>query len=331
MFRLKKILLAAVISLFLALSLSTTARATCLNDFKLLDLVNWGSVFPISIAGIEIAGSTDSVTTVDTISSPICVCPAPPPLFIRIGLTVGFWEPARYIETVKDPGCLPSLGINLGITSGGELGGTNSSVASTGSHYTSAQAHYFIYPIWSMMGMLTDWICAESSGFDVAYMTEFDPLWQDDSLSAIINPESVLFGNPVTQAACIADSIASTVGLSLSPLFWCMGSWGSAYPLTGHIGSSLYTEANAAIAARMLYKLAREMLVCDTNINICGCMPTPIWVKHNYKMHAAVPVKDFSAHPIGRSGLLWSSVKNPPVGGDNFVWTLYRRRNCCAF
>ena len=131
MFRIKRILKAAVISLFLALSLSTSAKATCLSDFKLLDLVNWGSVFPISIAGIEIAGSADAVTTVDTISSPICVCPAPPPLFIRIGLTVGFWEPARYIETVKDPGCLPSLGINLGITSGGELGGTNSSVAST--------------------------------------------------------------------------------------------------------------------------------------------------------------------------------------------------------
>src|SRR3989337_4457534 len=102
MFRLKKILLAVVISLFLALSLSTPARAACLSDFKLLDLVNWSSIFPISIAGIEIAGSTDEVTTVDTISSPLCVCPAPPPLFVRIGLTVGFWEPARYIQTVQD-------------------------------------------------------------------------------------------------------------------------------------------------------------------------------------------------------------------------------------
>src|SRR3972149_9538559 len=230
MFLRKRIVKIATISFFLALSLSTPARAACLSDFKLLDLVNWSSIFPISIAGIEIAGSTDEVTTVDTISSPTCVCPAPPPIFIRIGLTVGFWEPARYIETVKDPGCLPSLGIDLGITSCGGLRGTNSSVASTGSHYTSAQAHYFIYPIWSMMGMLTDWVCAESSGFDVAYMTEFDPLWQGDSLSAILNPEAVLFGNPVTQAACIADSIASPAGASLSAPVWFMGSWGSAYP-----------------------------------------------------------------------------------------------------
>ncbi|MBI5642609.1 MAG: TraU family protein [Deltaproteobacteria bacterium] len=327
----KRMIKNAIISLFLALSFSTPVRATCPSDFKLLELVNWSSIYPISIAGVEIADSTDEVTTTDIISSPICVCEADPPLYIQIGLSVGFWEPARLIETVKDPGCFPSMGIEFNVTSGGGLGGTNSSAASTGSHFTSAQAHYFIYPIWSMLGMLTDWVCAESSGFDVAYMTEFDPLWQDDTLSLIINPESVLFGNPATQAACIADSIASAAGQSLSPLFWCMGSWGSAYPLTGHIGSSLYTEANAAIAARMLYKLAREMLVCDTNIDICSCKSTPIWVKHNYKMHVAVPVKDFSAHPIGRSGLLWSSAKNPPVEGDNFVWTLYRRRSCCAF
>lgn len=331
MFLTKRILQAAAISLFLTVFLATPAKATCTTQFNLLNLVNWRSIFPITVAGVDWVQSSDTVTTVDLYKSPICVCPAPPPLFIRIGIPIGYWEPARYIETVKDPGCLPSLGMNLNITSGGELAGTNASVASTGSHYTAAQAHYFIYPVWAMFGLLTDSICAEASGFDVAYMTEFDPLWQDDSLSAIINPEAVLFGNPVTQAACIADSVASTAGLSLSPLFWCMGSWGSAYPLTGHIGSSNYTEANAGIAARMLYKLARELLVCDTNVNICSCVPTPIWIKQNYKMHAAVPVKDFSAHPIGRSGLLWSSLKNPPVGGDNFVWTLYRRRNCCAF
>ncbi|MBI3755301.1 MAG: TraU family protein, partial [Deltaproteobacteria bacterium] len=173
--------------------------------------------------------------------------------------------------------------------------------------------------------------CSEGSGFDLDYMTESDALWQDDSLTAVITPEVVLFANPVAILACIADSISSAAGMSLDTLFWCMGSWGSAYPLTGSMGTSKIVEANAGIAARMLYKLAREFYVCDTNVNICSCIPTPIWIKGNYKMHISYPVKDSKARSIGTTGLLWSMDKNPPVGGDNFVWMLYRFRDCCAF
>jgi len=323
----------AAISLLLILAMAGNAFAICPSTgaFDMFNMVNWGSIFPISIAGIEIAGSRDAVMTVPPISSPICVCPMPPPLFFRIGLTISFWEPARYIETVKDAWCIPSLGVGLDSTSGATLDGVNKLDAGN-SEFTFAQAHYFIFPVWAMLGLMVDSVCVESEGFDIAYMTELDPLWQNDGLSAIINPEAVLFGNPVAQFACMADSVSAAAGAALSPLFWCMGSWGSAYPLTGSTTMSAYTQANAGIAARMLYKLSRELLVCDTNINVCGCMPTPIWVKHNYKMHVSKPVKDYSAHPIGRSGLMWDWLKNPPTGkGDNYVWMLYRMRGCCAF
>lgn len=314
--------------------LATRVSAICPTGIKLLDIVNWQSIFPITIAGIPVSHSTDTVKTIDSTRTPICICPMDMPPFFRVGLTVGFWEPARFIETVKDAWCMPSLGIDLGLASGVQLDGSSSGGEATGtSEHTFAQAHYFVFPIWELLGLLTDYICIEHSGFDVAYMTELDPLWQDDSLAAIIQPEAVLFANPVAQLACIADSISSASGLSLSPLFWCMGSWGSAYPLTGTIGSATNIEANAGIAARMIYKLAREGLVCDTNIDVCGCVPTPIWKKHNYKLHISYPVKDSHAHPIGRTGLLWESFKNPPykIGQDNFIWMLYRRRNCCAF
>jgi len=331
MFRINNIMkgFAALLTIFFMFV--NPARAVCPTGFELLNLVNWSSIFPISIAGIEIAGSTDNVATIDSVTSPICVCPMSVPPYFRIGLTVGFWEPARLVETVKDPGCFPSMGFSVPVASGTNLAGSNGSAEGSGSDATFAQAHYFIYPIWGLLGLLTDWACVESAGFDVAYMTEFDPLWQDDSMAAILNPEAVLFGNPAAQLACIADSVSATAGLSLSPLFWCMGSWGSAYPLTGHMDNSLYVTANAGIAARMLYKMAREMLVCDTNIDLCGCVQTPIWVKHNYKFQEGLPVRDFEAHPIGRSGLLWTSAKNPPFVGDNFAWVLFRRRNCCAF
>jgi len=308
-----------------------TALAVCPKTFHLIDLFNWNSMFPISIAGMSQGKATDNVMTIDTYGPPICTCPIPIPPYTRIGIDIRFWEPARMVETVRGPGCFPSMGFSVNAASGMNLAGTQTSQVNGGtSNFSFAQAHYFIYPVFSMLGLFIDWACIESGGLDVAYMTEFDPLWQDDSMSAILNPEAILFGNPAVQLACIADSVSAAAGLSLSPLFWCMGSWGSSYPLTGHIEEDEYLTANAGIAARMLYKMAREMLVCDTNIYMCGCVPTPIWVKHNYKFQEALPVKDSAAHPIGRTDLIWGSLKDYPKDTD-FVWMIYRRRNCCAF
>jgi hypothetical protein len=68
----------------------------------------------------------------------------------------------------------------------------------------------------------------------VAYITELDPLWNADELSFILNPEAILFGNPIAQAACAADCVAATAGFPLNPLFWCGGCQGSLYPFTGN-------------------------------------------------------------------------------------------------
>ncbi|MDX9823119.1 MAG: TraU family protein [Syntrophales bacterium] len=309
------------------------AQAVCRSGIPLNPVTDlcWQCIFPVSIAGIEIIPGPSENNVPDLSGMPVCTCPAPPPLFIRIGIPVSFWEPARYVETVKDPYCFPSLGLGLssedGFLGGGSQELSNASVDTS----TFAQAHYFIYPVWSIMELLTDLICVEHSGFDVAYLTEVDPLWQNDILAFILEPESILFANPVAQTACIADGVSTNAGMSMSPLFWCIGSGGSAYPLTGHVNDDNELMANSTIAARMVYKLAREGLVCDPALYLCACVPTPIWVKHNYRMHIAKPVRDFMCHPFGRTGLVWGALKNPPLVGDNFVWQLFRRRSCCAF
>ena len=51
--------------------------------------------------------------------------------------------------------------------------------------------------------------------------------------SFIINPEALLFGNPIAQTACVADSVAATVSQPIDPLFWCMGSWVRLSPVGG--------------------------------------------------------------------------------------------------
>jgi hypothetical protein len=43
---------------------------------------------------------------------------------------------------------------------------------------------------------------------DIAYLSEVDPLWNDSTLSMLINPEAALFGNLIAQGACAADAAA---------------------------------------------------------------------------------------------------------------------------
>lgn len=292
----------------------------------------WHCVFPIKIGGITVSGAKfeGSVPTDPQASKPFCFCPRPLPL-PQIGIPISFWEPARVIETVKTPYYSPFIGKGLMYSWKG--GGTHSIDPTDTSVFS--QAHYFIFPIWTMLEIFTDALCMEASGVDLAYITEVDPLWNNDSLAFIIQPESILFANIAAQMSCVADSVSSNAGLPLAPLFWCMGSWGSAYPMTGHVNDDDYVQANAAIAARTIFKLARQLLICDPGINVCGCVPTPIWKKDNYRLQAARPVRTATSHPIGRSDLIWGAFINPPLlssgnSGDEFLWVIFRKRTCCV-
>lgn len=289
--------------------------------------VCWYCMFPLKIAGKESVAGFPSPP--DMANAPTCICPAPPPVFVRIGIPVSFWEPARYIETVKDPYCFPALGTGFPTNSIMGAGDTTQRKEEANSFQ---QAHYAIFPVYAMMELFVDFVCVEHAGFDLAYITEVDPLWNDDLLAFIIQPEALLFANPIAQLACVADSVASNVLYPIPFLFWCMGSSGSAYPLTGHINSANYVQVNHGIAARMIYKLGREGLLWDPGIWICGAVPSFIWTKWNYRLQIAKPVRGLLCPPIGQSSLIWGIAKNPPTGaGDNFLFIVFRKRVCCAF
>ncbi len=303
--------------------------------------VCWECIFPIKIAGTRIdgQGSTPDGGMIEppdaADGNTICTCQAPPPIYERTGIAISFWEPARIIETVKDPFCFPYIGESVydEYNNTAELSGANEeNGGNQETPNTFSQAHYMIFPVWSMMEMLVDSSCVESGGFDIAYMTEFDPLWNDDELMFYIQPEALLFANPIAQFICMVDAVSSNVGLPLAPLFWCIGSYSSVYPLSGIIGHSDHIQSQAALAARMLYKLAREGLLVDVGIYLCSGVNTPIWVKWNYRLQLAKPVRSAGCIPIGRTGLLWTYFKNPPFfpGGDNFLFVIFRKRACCA-
>jgi len=293
--------------------------------------VCWKCIFPIKIAGITIIGGPEDCP--DPVKYPICICPAPPPIFFRIGIPVAFWEPARMVEVVKDPFCFPSLGMRLGGFSRGQLQGSSSEGAGTVRRgHTFQQAHWFLFPVYALLEILVDFVCVEHTSFDVAYLTEVDPLWNDDSLAFIIQPEALLFANQIAQMACTADSVTSQVGLPLNALFWCIGSWGSSYPLSGALDNEDVTAASAGIGARMIYKLGRQGLLWDTATDLCQKVPSFIWVKYHWKFQIARPVRGRQCIPLGRSGMIWGVAKNPPKSGsDNFLFMVFRKRACCAF
>ena len=318
----------------LILSIPQKTKATCDSSFiNPFTEICWSCIFPVKIGGITVLGS-DYPDTKDNVSAPICFCKGPGGIPIP-GVPVSFWEPIKIIETVKDPWCFPSFGFKIDAKSKpSHLRGTLATdVNKRYGAYVFMQAHEIIFPIFKMLNILTDFTCISSNDFDIAFMTELDPTWNNDMLALVLNPEALVFANQVAQFSCIADAVAATSGVPKNELFWCMGSWGSAYPLAGGISSKSITEASAALAARLLYKLHRAKIVCDRNVNPCGCVYPTIWNKSNWRLQPLRPkTATATAVRIGEPVELWGRNLNPPFkkGCDNFSYIIFRKVACCA-
>jgi conjugal transfer pilus assembly protein TraU len=315
-----------VLALFLLVITKTYAGECSTSFLSIPTEINWQCVFPISIGGVATLGGSDND---DDIGDPICVCGGANP---TIGLTVSFWEPARVIDTVKDAWCMNAIGVELGGADSGQ-GDGSLSIDSTGSAQTArmfAQMHYYKFPVWSILDMFMDLPCKEDAGFDIAMMSELLPHWNNPILAMLLNPEALVFGNPIAKLACAADSIAASSGSPLDTLFWCMGSWGNVYPFTGSIVASDRVEANAGIAARSIYMMGRTGLLMDPGVDSCGFSYTPIWNKSHYKLQLMRPVRDDSCRPIGMTGMGWTMGKNKILGGGNYSWMVFRKVKCCV-
>ena len=260
-----------------------------------------------------------------TIEGP-CICPRPPPIFVEKGMIVSYWEPFLLLDTSTTAFYSAMMGKSLGKSVTDELGGKNKSsdAVDIANESTFAQAHAFLLPLMKGVCQRNDY---------GAWWSEYDSLWQNDELAAILTPEASLFASKAMVMACMTDAAAANLGWPLDVMPWCLGSGGSAYPMTGHVDNDNIVQANATAAYRMLYKLNRIGMVCDPS-PICGCMPTPVWIKSHYKLQVARPGIR-GAHPIGRATRLWDSGLNPPYTGalgpnDEFLWVVFRKQRCCT-
>lgn len=319
------------------LALSNVAYAKCVGKItNPITDVCWSCIFPISIGSFTVLEGVESYDTQNS-PSPVCACGAPIP---RVGISVGFWEPIRLVDVVREPYCFVNLGgmkLDPGVHAAHGAQSYDDSTTRMGNY----QVHWYQYPAIYWLKLISFAVCLENTEFDIAMLSEFDPAWDDDLVNFVLFPEAALFGNPIAQGACAADCVAASTGkLPIDALFWCAGCQGSMYPMSGTISNQVSPiQASLLLVERMTFKLHRlgdlrgSMGIAAT----CGTYPMPIMDKSQYKSQMTYPVTAsdkggvFACNPFGRSTVLWESGKTRPVKGEDFGYLVWRKRNCCAF
>ena len=322
-----------IISLCLAL-LSINAEANCKGHFvnPITDIC-WGCLFPLSIGNFKVVGS-DYPDTKNP-SSPIEICKSD--IGYRVGLNIGYWEPFAMTDVTPTPFCLVNLGgIQLSLGNKAAQGGKQQreSDASGAFYYV----HWYKYPVIYWLQIITSLGCLEHDEFDLAYASEIDPMWNDDEASFIFNAESALFSNPITQAACAADSVASLTSHAIDSLFWCIGSQGGIYPLTGTVFDEKSPLQSAVLLSeRADYRLHRYGAIEETSPDsgdvvdgkICSPYHSLILPKSRYRYQLTNTVaKASSCYPFGHAVATWEMGHVDPSAGDNFGFLIFRKRSC---
>lgn len=291
--------------------------------------VCWECLFPITIG--DVALKEGDIPDIENPSNPVCSCPNP---FPRVGLAIGYWEPIRLVDVTKRPFCFVNMG-GAEIDSGISIG-TGKAPSDNEDYAANWHVHWYIYPLLYWLNLLGDGLCLEASGFDIAYISELDPLWQDDELTFLLNPESILFSNPIAHAACAADCAAATVRTPFDFLFWCAGCQGGMYPLNGRVQAHINGVQSSLLAAeRMAYKLHRQLSLWGTSGEeaLCQPYPMPIIKKSQYRTQMVNPTPTTGSKgcvPLGRSSTLYEANKEIPIIGEDFGYLFWRKRNCCA-
>jgi len=310
--------------------------STCNGNFvNPISDICWDCLFPLSVGSIPVVPSRHPDTR--NPSFPICLCPISAPPFVRPGIAIGFWEPARLVDVSKDPWCFVNIG-GLNISPGFDIGHKTTTYEDGSAHEGQYFVHWYIYPLLYWLELLADFACVENASFDIAYVSELDPLWQDDELSMLINPEAAVFANPIAQAACAADCAAvTTTGQNVPGLFWCGGCHGSIYPFNGNLGTDTTRIQGAALAAeRMTYKLHRQLIAWRTSgpEAICQKQIAPIWPREQYRYQLVNPIPHVSGPGTcpraGTATIVYESGRTIPAVGEDVGFLVWRKRNCCA-
>jgi conjugal transfer pilus assembly protein TraU len=326
----RKLALVAVFSFLAQSAFASVCKGSFINPLNIC----WKCLFPLSIGKMAVKGG-ELPDSNDNPSSPIGVCPDSK-LGLRVGLNIGFWEPSAVTDVTDTPYCLPNLGgLKLNLGNGRGQGGHKS--AQSTRHHTFYNVHWYKYPLLSWLNIITSVGCMQGGDFDIAFMTELDPTWDDSQMASVLNPEAFIFANPIAQSACAVDSIATIKGgLPNDGLFWCAGSQGSMYPFSGHSSSSQSPVASAILfSERLDYKMHRLGLIEDSTpvgdnlSSVCTTHYSPILKKSRYRYEMVNPVVDGNhCYPFGHTTIDWEKGHIKPNYPSQYGVLIWRKRNC---
>lgn len=311
---------------------SATSEGACVGTtFNPMTETDWNNLYPIVVMGVP-TGTPYPQSPMHFVP-PVCVCPGAFGI-PSYGIGVTWWEPMYLSEIARTAGCLSSMG-GMNVLSGYSALSSEQSAArnNTGDSVNRMQVHWYDYPLFSMLDMFESMTCKTMSNYTLGWMSEIDPTWQNDLWGVVFSPESALFANPLAQGACAIDAVASSAGFTMDPLFWCAGSWGSVYPMTGNASehNSPFTTNNL-VQAKFLARQHRIGVLWQTigPTAICTTHPNPIWVKGQYRIDQVGPIPRFGVPvPIGSAGLLqFPTTANPPTmeNTNNLIW---QGKQCC--
>jgi conjugal transfer pilus assembly protein TraU len=295
---------------------------------KFLNDLCWSCMLPIRVAGVGASGRGFP----GDMASPMCVCPSKSLFGVPTpGMTAGMWKPTHFLESTRQPWCLAALGTRVNV--GGIASLMQGDATSDRTQVGYRHQHLYAFPVGAVLDALTDSVCSEGSfDLDLLMLTEIDPTYRNGELSMVINPEGALFNNPVAIAACMADSVASSAYRPIRELFWCAGSWGLLYPLTGFAsGDSSPTDMSLG-GTRLLALQHKRMLMNKTygNSAVCSAHPYPLLPKQQYRHQVIHPVPQRRSNDwTGSNSLLSREHRHIPVVGEDWVQILWRYEECC--
>lgn len=313
------------------IQLSSVSMAA--TDFAhVLSALDWRGMFPLTIGSSAMVSG--SLPDTPNPSNPVCVCAGHP--FLHVGWSEGFWEPMMVVEVTRTAGELIAFnGVHIPTPFAKGQGSSGTSPA-RGQQNGFYQVHVYRVPIIEWVApFLLGGSCQTDGDFSVAYASEWDPTWQQDTLSNALYPEVAWFREPeaavTANLACGADALSSMTGLANDHLFWCDGSHGLMYPLTGSVGNVVgQANAESLMVERALYKLHRMLMMTDSSSDsLCHPVMEAYLPKSRYREEPVYPVVG-QTRPFGRSVFL-NPLSFTSAQNDDAVFWVFRKKNCCNY
>ena len=322
----------------LALMLAPAADAKCeksdLISPALFTDICWDCIFPLVVAQVPLGDSSSSWRPSGASGRYLCSCQGPEGIAMP-GVVTSFWEPARIIEFVTEPGCLSLLNTSLSGASDPVRRGAHGRRDGSEGDRAFFHYHFYSFPLLEMLSLFTGGMC-NSDGYhdlDLMYFSELDPTWNDDVLACFVNPEAALTANPQAAAACGAEAVSSQSHRPVDRLVWCAGSWGRRSPLSGYVNMPVSTfKTTSLLSARVLAALHRRGLAKATvgDGALCRGHIEPFLPKQQYRFTLLRPVPETErAHGMGESTLRWAGGRMIPAVRENPMYLIWRWRDCC--